>query len=148
VNRRRNNTPAESPAALRRASSVPAAAPASANGQILVVDDDPLVLALLAGALEGEGYSVQTARDGVEGLSAWRASGGTIGVVLTDINMPRMDGPALVAEFARFEADVRVIYMTGSGGLDGLDPHIPILGKPISLATLHALVQAAFDLKP
>lgn len=55
----------------------------------LVVDDDPIVLKLLAKVVERAGFDVTTARDGVEALEL--AAGG-FDVVTTDLDMPRMNG--------------------------------------------------------
>src|SRR5712691_8005234 len=61
---------------------------------ILVVDDDPLMLALVAEILLDEGYRVTTAANGAEALE--RVTEAVPAVILTDLMMPVMDGPALV----------------------------------------------------
>ena len=60
------------------------------DAKVLLVDDDPVILKLLQVNFEMEGYSVETASDGVEGLEKARTLHPDI--VLLDIMMPRMDG--------------------------------------------------------
>ncbi|MGH9149563.1 MAG: response regulator transcription factor [Acidimicrobiales bacterium] len=60
---------------------------------VLVVDDDPVIVRLLQLNFELEGYTVLTARDGIEGLERARAAHPD--VMLVDIMMPRMDGLAV-----------------------------------------------------
>ena len=62
--------------------------------QILVVDDDPSILALVAEILRDEGYEVATARNGAEALE--RVAETVPAVLVTDLMMPVMDGSALV----------------------------------------------------
>ena len=62
--------------------------------RVLVVDDDPVILKLLQVNFEMEGFSVLTAGDGVEGLSAAREE--RPDVIVTDVMMPRMNGIELV----------------------------------------------------
>ena len=58
---------------------------------VLTVDDSRTMRDMLLLALEGAGYRVIQAEDGVQGLEVLAASGGA-DVVITDINMPRLDG--------------------------------------------------------
>lgn len=60
------------------------------RGAILVIDDDPLVLKSVGKALEKEGYFVDLARDGYEGIL--KAKAGFFHLVLCDIRMPGLDG--------------------------------------------------------
>ena len=66
------------------------------DAKVLLVDDDPVILKLLQGNFEMEGYTVMTASDGVEGLEKARAERPDI--VLLDIMMPRMDGLQVTKE--------------------------------------------------
>ena len=69
-----------------------------ANSQvILAVDDSASMRQMVRYTLEGAGYKVVEASDGVEALDYARKQGG-VDLVLTDVNMPRMDGIALVRE--------------------------------------------------
>lgn len=125
-------------------------APQALAGTILVVDDDRRVTQMLVLVLEGEGYRVQTAADGVEALA--RLAGEAFDVVVTDVRMPRMDGPGFYRELgARHPALLgRVIFITG----DELNPETrgflaavaaPTLYKPFDLEELLRLVQLALE---
>lgn len=71
--------------------SEPAAEELDPNAtSVLIIDDDPLVRQLLRGQLEGEGFRVYTANDGVEGIQLARHLKPS--VIVLDIHLPRMDG--------------------------------------------------------
>lgn len=69
--------------------------PAAAQ-TILAVDDSASMRQMVRYTLEGAGYKVLQASDGIEALEL--AKNGTADLVLTDVNMPRMDGIELVRE--------------------------------------------------
>lgn len=64
------------------------------NKMILTVDDSPSIRQMVCFTLEGAGYDVVEAADGVEGLASAKARRADL--VLTDQNMPRMDGLTLI----------------------------------------------------
>jgi chemotaxis protein histidine kinase CheA len=93
------------PELMRRARrpAEPARVTGAARGaRILVVDDSGNIRAMEREFLESAGYAVDTAEDGLEGLE--RALGGSYDLVITDVEMPRMDGFALTG---RLRADER-----------------------------------------
>jgi two-component system cell cycle sensor histidine kinase/response regulator CckA len=59
---------------------------------VLLVEDDELLLRLLARTLEAEGFTVLKAENGEAALQVLRTSGGSVALVLTDITMPVMGG--------------------------------------------------------
>ena len=73
------------------------------NGTILVVDDDFVSLEMCKHLLETESYRVHTAADGKEALQLYQHK--AYDVILTDIEMPEMNGYELTAEIRRLEAD-------------------------------------------
>lgn len=81
----------------------PSAAPA---GSVLVVDDDPVVAALMRATLENDGFSVLEATDGVEGCELYRRH--RPDVLLVDVVMPRMDGYELCRELRSREESAYV----------------------------------------
>ncbi len=95
----------------------PAAAP-----RILVVDDDPNLLVVLAEQLRADGYEVATARDGVEALR--RLDHAWPDLLVIDMMMPRMDGLTLARE-VKGRADLPIIVLsaidTGDNKADLLD---------------------------
>jgi len=62
--------------------------------QVLLVDDELAILEIAKETLETFNYRVLTARDGVEAVTLYRQRKGEINIVVTDLMMPIMDGPA------------------------------------------------------
>ncbi len=67
--------------------------------KILAVDDSPSLRQMVTFTLKGAGYEVSEAVDGVEALGI--AKGQSFDLVITDINMPNMDGIQLISELRR-----------------------------------------------
>jgi len=86
------------------------------NGKILVVDDDPLILKSLAELLRLEGYDVATASNGREALERLRSFAADL--VLTDVNMPELDGLGLLVKLRERDPDLPVIMITGFGTIE------------------------------
>jgi PAS domain S-box-containing protein len=86
------------------------------NGElILIVDDEPAVRDVSELTLISFGYRVLTAKDGAEGFAKYLSNKDEIQIVLTDINMPVMDGPTLIRELRRIHSGVKVIVSSGFG---------------------------------
>jgi two-component system, cell cycle response regulator len=85
--------------------------PKLAPQKILVVDDEQQVCDLLAEALSFMGHEVLTARDGVDALE--RMDGRAFSVVVTDMDMPRMDGMELIKQLVEDHVEVDIIAITG-----------------------------------
>jgi integrase len=98
----------------------------SARPVVLVVDDEPVALAVLQRTLEPH-YHVLTASDGLEALTIIGAWGPVIRVVVTDVRMPRLSGPALAAHLARLDRSPAILFVSGF-----TDPDVPgdVLAKP------------------
>ncbi|HYF16838.1 MAG TPA: SpoIIE family protein phosphatase [Ramlibacter sp.] len=114
----------------------------------LVVDDDPLLLALLEAFMESRGYAVQGARNGEEALARLEAGG--FDVVVTDWHMPRMDGLALCRAIRARPADnyVYCVMLTASVEEDALVAAMEagvddFVTKPLRPAELGARLRAA-----
>ncbi|HEY8491735.1 MAG TPA: response regulator, partial [Dehalococcoidia bacterium] len=113
------------------------------TARILVVDDDPGIRSLLQELLDWEGYRVETAGDGAEGLARIRAAPPDL--VLLDLMMPGLDGWEV---YRRLRADgprgVPVILIT-AGVLAARArqefPDAPVVGKPFDLDHLLAVIQ-------
>lgn len=82
---------------------------------ILAVDDSKSIRELVRHALEPLGYDVLTAEDGVDGLA--RLADGGVDLVITDLNMPNMDGLELISAVRKEEryAGLPVIMLTTEG---------------------------------
>ena len=86
------------------------------NGElILVVDDEESIREITRGTLETFGYRVLTASDGTEALAIYADKNNEIAVVLTDMVMPFMDGPATIRALQRMNPQVRIIAASGLG---------------------------------
>lgn len=116
-----------------------------ASAKILVVDDEPSILNLVASYLKADGYEVYTASDGPSGLKAARAYKPDL--LVLDVMLPGMDGLELLSRLRR-ESDVYVILLTARTeetdkivGLSvGADDYVT---KPFSPRELAARVKAA-----
>ena len=58
--------------------------------KVLIADDSPLVLRMIEKMLEGAGFSVDTAKDGIEAIE--KAFSGAVDLIILDVMMPRMNG--------------------------------------------------------
>ncbi len=90
----------------------PAPPPATASDRVLLVDDDAMVRAVLAGHLEARGYRVSQASDGLDALARLDA-GEAADLLVTDFAMPGMNGLALIAEARRRRPGLPALLLTG-----------------------------------
>ncbi len=81
--------------------------------QILVVDDDPMVLALIRKLLERRGYQVASASNGMEAIDLF--SHGVFDLVITDLIMPEKDGLETILELRKADPSVKIIAVSGGG---------------------------------
>jgi two-component system cell cycle sensor histidine kinase/response regulator CckA len=113
---------------------------------ILLVDDDPHVRGIAARVLAKAGYAVLEAGDGVEALEVLESAGAgpAVGLLLTDVQMPRMDGRELGQLAAERWPDLSVLYMSGhdSGPGRGLPALTPLVPKPFLPAELLEAVRS------
>src|SRR5450432_2824420 len=80
---------------------------------VLLVDDDPRVRKWIHEELEKLGYDLLEAGDGAEALVIAEYHRGPIDIVVTDVMMPRVDGPELVKALVALRPDVKVLYISG-----------------------------------
>jgi len=84
------------------------------NGErILVVDDEATILSVTRQTLEAFGYSVLTAEDGAQGVAIYAEHRHTVALVLTDMMMPVMDGPAMISALHRIAPTLPIIAASG-----------------------------------
>ncbi|MEO1045471.1 MAG: response regulator [Pseudomonadota bacterium] len=83
------------------------------SGTILLVEDEDMVRAVAERALTRQGYSVITAGDGEDGLEQFAAHDNVIDLVISDVVMPVMDGPAMARIIRERAPDVPLIFMSG-----------------------------------
>jgi CheY-like chemotaxis protein len=80
---------------------------------ILIVEDELLLLDLLKEMLEGEGYRVITATDGVEAVNLYRAEQEKVSLVLSDMGLPNMGGWEVLRQLKEINPTVKVILSSG-----------------------------------
>ncbi|MCC5846466.1 MAG: PAS domain S-box protein [Verrucomicrobia bacterium] len=80
---------------------------------ILVVDDEVSILTITRQTLEAFGYRVMVAEDGAHAISVYAMNRDKIKAVITDMMMPVMDGPALIAALRRLNPHLAVIASSG-----------------------------------
>ncbi len=111
-----------------------------ALAHVLVVDDEPAVRRFAARALEGQGYQVSTAKDGVEALELVGELQRPLGLVVTDVVMPRLDGVELLRTLSASHPALPVILMSGYATEHLVDVGVTapcaVLGKPFSVDAL------------
>ena len=84
------------------------------NGElILVVDDEESIREITRGTLETFGYTVLTASDGTEAVAVYADRKNDIAVVLTDMMMPFMDGPATIRALQKMNPAIKIIAASG-----------------------------------
>jgi two-component system cell cycle sensor histidine kinase/response regulator CckA len=89
------------------------AADLTGTGRVLLVEDEVEVRQFAVRALKRQGYQVLEAADGVEALELMRANPGAVDIVVSDVVMPEMDGPALFKELRKDNPAIKVIFVSG-----------------------------------
>lgn len=90
-----------------------AAAEINGSETILVVEDEAMLLELVKGILESKGYTVLSAVDGVEAIEIYSQRKEEIGLVLTDLGLPRVDGWEAFKRMKEINPEVKVIFASG-----------------------------------
>jgi PAS domain S-box-containing protein len=84
------------------------------NGElVLVVDDEENILQITTAALEMHGYQVVAATDGAKGVEEYVRRKDDVDLVVTDVSMPDMSGPAMIRELHKLDPTIKVICMSG-----------------------------------
>jgi DNA-binding response OmpR family regulator len=80
---------------------------------VLVIDDDPVVCAVIERVLEGDGFCVTSAGDAQTGISCFTEMNPDL--VIVDILMPGKEGMATILELREAKPDARILAITGGG---------------------------------
>jgi DNA-binding NtrC family response regulator len=117
-------------------------------GRVLVVDDDDAIRRVCSRVLGNEGWNVTLADNGRAALHEIEAGKVPYDCVLSDVNMPEVDGFELVRAIRKRDDDIPVLLMTGDPSLDGAVRAIDYgagsyLTKPFSQEALAAAVARA-----
>jgi two-component system chemotaxis response regulator CheY len=119
--------------------------------RLLIMDDDVTLRTTVARGLERAGHEVVQAGNGAEGMV--ELEGGSFDLVVTDINMPDMDGIEVIMNLGRAYPDLPVIAVSGGGlmshelllGNAGALGAAGVLAKPFELAELNAIIDRLLD---
>ncbi len=117
------------------------------RGSILLVEDEDGVRGIAAQLLQSFGYSVIEASDGEKALEIIKQHAGSIDLLISDVVMPGMDGPALLREARPWLTKTRVMFISGYAERDLAkaledDRDISFLPKPFTLKQLAERVKA------
>lgn len=111
---------------------------------ILVADDDVFVRNLVTLLLQRQGYEVLSASDGQEGLELSRKYAGPIDLLITDMEMPRLNGMDLFTHLREERPRMKVIVMSGADmeEIVSQNVNLPFLPKPFDGEALIARVRS------
>ncbi|TRD12374.1 response regulator [Erythrobacter insulae] len=132
----------------RRPAPEPVSSQWSGGGKILLVEDEDMVRAVAERALARAGYEITACPGGEEGLEAI-TEGGEFDLIVSDVVMPGMDGPAMVREIRASNPHLPVLFMSGYAeeqlrkDIDIPDMHF--IAKPFSVAEISDKVSAVMQ---
>ena len=122
------------------------AADDTGQGTILLVEDEEGLRSLNARGLKSRGYNVLEAGNGLEAIELIDGHDGSIDLVVSDVVMPEMDGPALLKELRKRSPDLKIIFVSGYAE-EAFAKSLPeggqfeFLAKPFTLKQLIAKVK-------
>ena len=133
--------------------AAPRIVPAGGTERILLVEDEEMVREYVHRMLKRKGYSVLVASTPVEAIAIAQRETTPINLLVTDVVMPGMNGPALASELRRSQPRCRVLYMSGytanailrQGWHEG---EIDFLQKPFTQDALGSKVREILDRAP
>jgi PAS domain S-box-containing protein len=118
------------------------------SGTVLVVDDELVARRVAREILDQAGYTVLTAQDGQEGLELLQAHEGPVQLVVLDLTMPRLDGPATFRELRRRWPALAVVVTSGYDERQASPQMLrqaTFLQKPYQAAALTRAVRRALN---
>lgn len=117
--------------------------------RVLVADDQEHMRELLVEALSADGHTVDAAEDGVAALKLLEQQ--SYDLVVSDLQMPQVDGPKLYQEVKRLKADAapHFVFITGEDEAPGygrflVDSKLPVVTKPFKLKDFRQLLTQLF----
>jgi len=116
--------------------------------RVLIADDEDSMRALVARAIAMDGHDTVTAQDGAEALDILTRDNGVFDLLLTDIQMPIMDGIALALSAARDFPNLTILLMTGYAAQRERASNLnaiahDVITKPFSVADIRTAVADA-----
>jgi two-component system cell cycle sensor histidine kinase/response regulator CckA len=122
-----------------------------ATGVIVVVDDEEEVRRVIGRLLESSGYTVLEATNGEHALQVMQEHHAPVDLLISDINMPEMDGLELVGFLRDAYPNLRALLVSGQSAeylvanRDRIPEATHFLAKPFELDTLRARVQQILE---
>jgi len=106
--------------------------------RILLADDDAASRDMVKRALEAEGHSVKVTQDGGEALEQVKEGGLQFDLLVSDVEMPLVDGVSLAEQALPLQPGLRVLLMSGfpdqlERAKEMTGPHVAVLSKPFTL---------------
>ena len=117
------------------------------TGVIVVVDDEQAVRALMVALLQSDGYTVLEAVDGEDALRIMQKHHEPVDLLISDVNMPEMDGFELVAFLRSAYPSLRALFVSGQGtqwlldNRDRMTKGTHFLAKPFTADVLRQRVR-------
>lgn len=116
---------------------------------VLIVDDDPAVRNVLRAMMEPKGYRFLLAASGEEAMTLSRAYPGEIHILISDVNMPRMNGVDLAVTFLEERPGSRALLISGYGTeqIKTAGVRLPFLRKPFVAEELWRRLEELLSLR-
>ena len=123
------------------------------TGTILVVEDNPMVLAMVQEILESAGHRVITASEPSQALDFIRSCGEAIDLLVSDVVMPQMNGPELYERGIEEIPELKVLFMSGYAGVvtahnGHLEEETNFISKPFTMEAFLRRVSVVMSSSP
>jgi two-component system cell cycle sensor histidine kinase/response regulator CckA len=103
--------------------------------RIALVEDESSLRTLLERTLSRAGYKIESATNGMDAIESFLHRAGDFDILVTDVVMPKLRGPALALKLRKANPELKVVFMSGytDGALEGVElGSDPFLQKPFS----------------
>ena len=138
--------------AVGRSTDAETRRPRASGETILLVEDEESVRMMVAAVLGRHGYTVLEAATPGEGCRLFECHTDDIDLLLTDVVMPEMNGPALAQRLVGLKPELRVVFMSGyagiAGPIDAGTANVGFLTKPFQGSTLARKVREVLTGRP
>ena len=113
---------------------------AAARETVLLVEDEPAVRTIVSEMLRRQGYNVLETGSPLAAIELFERQGDSVDLLLSDVVMPEMNGPALAQRLIGRRSDLRILFMSGYvdtvDQIDRISPNVGFLAKPFQAAVL------------
>ena len=121
------------------------ARPLTGNETILLVEDENGIRAMTKVYLEGLGYKVLEAEQGIDAIRIGDQYAGTIDLLISDIAMPGLKGGVVAEELRKRRKGIGVLFISGYADGKHIESGFPIMEKPFSFPALGQQVRSILD---